>query len=171
VLPYKFLSPGATGRFSGFRWPAPGEWVEPPGPVALCGSGVHACRLADLPLWIDEELWRIELGGDILETESVVVAERGRLVELVEAWCPEAMLEFVRACAARAQEHAGAAGTERTAGYAADAQYYAGQPLSAANAAVTSYVAAHTAEAARADGLAAERAWQAGWLAQRLELS
>ena len=61
---YKFLRPGAVGPFSGHRWPVPaggdpGAWVEAAGGPALC-RGVHGCRVADLPWWVQEELWEAE---------------------------------------------------------------------------------------------------------------
>ena len=61
----KALRAGAVGPFSGFRWPTPGDgpgqWVAAsPSP---CASGVHACLRGQLPLWLHDELWEIELGG------------------------------------------------------------------------------------------------------------
>ena len=89
MIAYKFLSRGAVGPFSGFRWPtpaggAPGAWVEATGEVPE--HGVHACRPADLPYWIDEELWIAELAGDVQATPHQIVAARGRLLEPIEAW-------------------------------------------------------------------------------------
>lgn len=108
---YKFLAAGGTGRFSDFRWPAPtdgepGEWVDASGPLEDCRSGVHACAPEQLLDWIDDELWEIELGGDVTEGESMLVAERGRLVERVAAWDAEAARAFADACAWRARDFA-----------------------------------------------------------------
>jgi len=114
VTAYKFLAAGGTGRFSDFRWPAPrddgpGEWVEASGPLEDCRRGVHACAPEHLLDWIDDELWAIELAGDVTEGESMLVAERGRLVERVEAWDGEAAQAFADACAWRARDLAIAA--------------------------------------------------------------
>jgi hypothetical protein len=49
LIAYKFLRPERTGPFSGFCWPEPGVWVDAPPRLAPCRSGIHACRLQDLP--------------------------------------------------------------------------------------------------------------------------
>jgi hypothetical protein len=108
---YKFLRAGAVAPFSGFEWPqpagdVPGEWVETAAPAELCRSGVHACRESQLPRWLDEELWRIELDGDVIEEHDSLVASRGRLLSRVERWDAEAARAFAEACAWRAREHA-----------------------------------------------------------------
>jgi hypothetical protein len=107
---YKFLARGAVGRFSGFDWPpaeggVPGPWVVG-GPVALCLAGIHACRVRDLPDWIDDELWEIELDGEIREEPSMVVGERGRLVRRVEGWDEQAAQDLADACAWRTRASA-----------------------------------------------------------------
>lgn len=177
MLAYKFLSRGAVGPFSGFRWPTPaaggpGAWVAAAreGP----GYGIHACRPSDLPYWIDEELWVAELVGEVQETEHQLVAARGRLVEAVERW-PELARAFADDCAARLRARvrgALAAGgvapdvAEQLRGYAADAEGCAagGQPAAAA------YVAARASGilAGGPAGAAAERLRQAEWLGGRL---
>jgi hypothetical protein len=89
---YKFLAAGRRAPFSGFAWPK-GEWV---GADALepCRSGIHACRPEHLAYWVMDELWAIELDGDLVESELKVVARRGRLVERISAWNDEAKREF-----------------------------------------------------------------------------
>ena len=89
---YKFLAAGGIGPFTGFRWPV-GEWVEADG-VDLCRDGIHACRASDLPNWIDDELWEIELDGEVVEQERKLVARRGRLVRRLEGWTPELLHDF-----------------------------------------------------------------------------
>jgi hypothetical protein len=80
---YKFLARGTLGRFSRFAWPVD-EWVEATGPLAPCQNGVHACRIEQLPTWIDEEL-----------------------VERVPGWNGECWAEFADACSQRAQKAGG----------------------------------------------------------------
>jgi hypothetical protein len=104
---FKFLSKGAIGRFSDFAWPQPerdehGAWVSG-GLPELCLVGVHACRLTDLTEWIDDELWEIELDGEIREELSMVVGERGRLVRRVDEWDSSCAEEFTQACIWRAR--------------------------------------------------------------------
>ena len=60
MIAYKFLRSGRIGPFSGYRWPEPGAWVDASG-TDPCRRGVHACRTADLPWWLADELWEIEL--------------------------------------------------------------------------------------------------------------
>lgn len=111
MIAYKFLTEGAVGRFSEFRWPvpaggSPGDWVAPDEKIEACRVGIHACRLHDLPGWIDDELWQIELDGPIEEGASLVIASRGRLVARVETWTSALALEFAEACTLRARDQA-----------------------------------------------------------------
>jgi hypothetical protein len=106
VIAYKFLRTGRVGVFSGFRWPAPGHWVRAPGDVDACRLGIHACRVRDLPWWLAEELWEIELDGDVQPDEHKVIARAGRLRSHIEAWTPGCATEYGEACAWRARGHA-----------------------------------------------------------------
>ena len=113
MIGYKFLRADGTSVFTGFRWPLPeagqpGSWVESTGggkgTVAPCRSGIHACRPADLPPWIGEVLYEVELAGEIVEQPSKVVAGRGRLLRRIEAWNDRLRDAFTRMCADRAHE-------------------------------------------------------------------
>ena len=81
---YKFMRPGGVSPFTGVRWERD-TWVKggPHKPVA-CSWGIHACRPEHLPYWLNEELWDVELDGDIAATDYKLVAERGRLVGQLE---------------------------------------------------------------------------------------
>jgi hypothetical protein len=121
--------------------------------------GIHACRVRNLPYWLDDELWTVELSGYFREGEQALVASRGRLAERVEAWNAEAAREFTEACA------------ERNGGLGAADPEEGWVPHAGA-----AYVAAHAAGLAAERvgrgyerGFAEERAWQSGWLARRLE--
>ena len=158
---WKFLGAARLGLYSGFSWPL-GEWVEVSPPLVPSRRGIHACRVGDLPHWIDDELWTIELDGEIVEAERTLVASRGRLAERVPQWNAAAMGEFARACVDRRRE---------LPGLVEDAEYWDYDPPSSA------YMAAHAAglETLRGGGeywpvFHAERAWQAEWLAGRLGL-
>jgi hypothetical protein len=107
VIGYKFLHSDGTSLFTGFRWPLPeagepGSWVE--SRVDPCRSGIHACRPADLPPWIGEILYEVELAGEIVELTSKVVAARGRLLRRIEAWDDRLRDAYTRMCADRAHE-------------------------------------------------------------------
>ena len=111
MIAHKFLSPGARGLFSGFRWPRPqdgepGGWVEVVGPLIVGSNGVHACVEGELVNWIDDELWAIELAGEILEHEGVLVARRGRLLHLVEHWDSASAGAFAADCVRSIRAHA-----------------------------------------------------------------
>jgi hypothetical protein len=124
VLHYKFLARGGVAPFTGFRWPlplasGPGDWV-----AAARGKveerGIHACRRSDLPHWLDDELWEIELAAPVTERELQVVGAAGRLTRRVAAWTPALYRALGEACAWRACALAAAAlrkrGLESTAG-------------------------------------------------------
>jgi hypothetical protein len=159
---YKFLAEGATGVLSGFDWPV-GEWVTVEGELVPTRRGVHACRRRDLSHWLDEELWEVELDGEVLEQERLVLARSGRLVERVDRWTPEVAAEFAHAAVERRAD---------IPGLLDDVELWEWDPPSAA------YMAAH-AHALRAQdrgegydpAFDAERAWQSEWLARRLGLS
>ena len=98
MLAWKFLSPGAVAPFTGIRWPLPGVgWMEG---RSKPDSRVHACALEDLPYWIDQELWVVELEGEVARARRQLVAARGRLVARVDEW-PAAEAEFTGACIER----------------------------------------------------------------------
>ncbi len=109
MIAYKFLRDGQVGPFSGVRWPPAGAWLSATATGAgarVCVDRVHACRVADLPEWIDSELWRVELDGDVAVDCGKLVADRGRLVERVELWNTALMVAFAEACALRARDAA-----------------------------------------------------------------
>src|ERR1700687_4460156 len=98
---YRFLAKGAVGRQSGFAWPTPsgtepGAWV---GRAAdATATGVLAHRDRDLPYWLDDELWEVELKGDVRELANQLVAEDARLLRLVPGWDEHTGVAFATAC-------------------------------------------------------------------------
>ena len=104
MIAYKFLSCGAVGLFSGFRWPTPsatdepGPWVAIEGGLLPGRNGVHACAPGELVGWIDDELWVVELAGAIEEHDGVLLASRARLLRRLEQWTAETAREFAEAC-------------------------------------------------------------------------
>jgi hypothetical protein len=163
VNAYKFLLPGAVAPFSRFEWPV-GEWVEA-AERRSCRAGVHACRAADLPYWLHEELWEIELGGEPLRLRHKLVAPRGRLRRRVDAWNDAAGKVFAGACVERVRLLAGR--REEAAGYLEDIERYTPYLRPAGVASLS----ARMAEAVEGPaGYEAERAAQAGWLIGELGL-
>jgi hypothetical protein len=110
VRTYLFLRPGASSRLSGVAWPqpepgSPGAWIA----AAPGSDAVRGYRSGDLPYWLDDELWEVELGGKVEERERLLVGERGRLIRRVPAWdaaCADALTE---SCAWRVRDEAVAA--------------------------------------------------------------
>jgi hypothetical protein len=201
MIAYKFLRAGRVGPFSGWEWPEPGVWVSAGNELVACRRGVHACRIKDLPWWLGEELWEIELRGEVKAEEHKLVASAGCLRARIDAWTPALARVFGEACAWRARDRAVQALTRARYRRAAEqlASYGSLDHLLAAargladelpdtrvtltiaadgasraltGAAPTSaYIAAHAA--GRLDGREgydAERAWQSGWLVERLGL-
>jgi hypothetical protein len=106
MIAYKFLRSEGVGPFSGFRWPTPGVWVRADGEMAVCGRGIHACRTTDLPWWLADDLWEIELDGQVQFHEHKVLAPAGRLLSRVEGWTPSCAQKYADACAWRAHQRA-----------------------------------------------------------------
>jgi hypothetical protein len=192
VIAFKFLAAGALAPFTRVRWPAPREWVS--APADREEIWIHACRARDLPYWLDDELWQVELLDPVREHRYQVASPRARLLVRVAAWDRTLGQDYARACALRARDlalphvpssirhalaeeddlealaaAAGRAGPEsRSAAYVGDAAVNA----RLVGPSTTSYIAAMLASSL-GGGLAAfesERAWQARWLAERLAL-
>jgi hypothetical protein len=205
VIAYKCLCSGGIGPFSRYAWPLPrdgrpGAWVVAPGGAAMCRSGVHACRPPDLPWWLQDELWEVELDGGVSAGRHKVMAPRARLVRRVDAWDDACARRFAEACALRARDHAAAAleragaprlaadlrasrtlrdirATARSGEVPENARVAVTMAVDAAGGAltggvvVTGYIAAHAAaRTAGPPGMAAERAWQGEWLRAELSL-
>ena len=165
MIAYKFLRPDGTSVFTRFTWPlpddGPGPWVD--AGVDPCRSGIHACRRADLPLWLGRALYEIELEGEVQEEATKVVAPRGRLLRRIDAWDTSTRDEYTRMCADRAHELARAADL-------ADWDAVV-EPSVPEGPALLGFVAARIAESiSGADAYHAERRHQADWLAERLGL-
>jgi hypothetical protein len=163
LIAYKFLGAGRVGRFTGFRWEAD-TWVDA-ATADVCRAGIHACRVGDLPIWLDEELWEIELDGGVVESERKVAAIRGRLTRRIEPWTPETAHEFGVFCVRRTRERVGFVPV--LSGFVSDVERFVAQH----RIAIAGFAARRAAESR--DGPAAydaEREAQASWLADRLGL-
>lgn len=181
---YGFTGADGRGIYDGAVWPlpsgaGPGPWTAAPVPSPLRGR-VRAHRPEDLPYFLDDALWVVELDGDVRREERLLSGDRGRLVARVEAWDEECADEFARECEVRAIRQAPGitSGGERDLmiGYLDDLHRCVGSglpPMTAAGPAgyIGARVAAIAAGPGRySEGAAAERAAQARWLAARLGL-
>jgi hypothetical protein len=166
VKAYKFLGADGLGVFSRFAWPmpngGPGAWVE--SEVVTCRSGVHACRLIDLPYWVAPRLYEIELEGPIDRQSIKIVAPRGRLIHRIDRWNDETREAYSQMCVARARELVAAAPEPL--------DVWAPSPERAsAGPAMTGFMAARIAERlGGVDAYVEERMRQSAWLADRLGL-
>jgi hypothetical protein len=165
VIAYKFLRQDGRSGFTGFRWPLPdgepGPWVD--ARVDPCRSGIHACRMSDLPYWLGSALYEIELAGAVVEQRSKVVASRGRLVRRVEGWDEELRGAYTRMCAERAHELARSV-SPRLEGWDALVE-----PSVREGPALLGFMAARIAEEILGpEAYRRERAGQAAWLSDRL---
>jgi hypothetical protein len=163
MIAYKFLGAGSVAPFTGFRWQAD-TWVEAEG-LEECRTGIHACRAQDLPIWMDAELWEVELAGRIVDAERKVVAERARLTRRIASWTPALAREFGHFCSRRTRERVGYVPV--LSGFAVDVDNFVAQ----GRIAIAGFAAARAAELR--DGPNAyddERRAQADWLAHRLGL-
>lgn len=162
MIAYKFLREGGRGPYTGFAW-SPDTWVRADTP-SVCERGVHACRAGELPYWIAEELWEIELAGEIVEGGYKVSASEGRLVRRLEGWDEAGRRALAEACAARARGNV-PTGDPRLAALAGDIEACA----DAALAASACYLGAVLAErAGGAESRRAERGDQAAWFAEHV---
>lgn len=51
----------------------------------------------DLPHWLDEQLWEVEVDGQIVEDTDKMIVERARLVAPVGAW-PDVAVALIEDC-------------------------------------------------------------------------
>jgi hypothetical protein len=165
VIAFKFLSQGAVGPFSGAQWPPAGAWLEVDGPLEACASGVHACSRDALAYWLGEELWEVELGGEIVDEGTVLVAGRGRLLSRIDRW-PAVSFRFAAACGERARELCERAPENaRVKGLATEVGEHAERAEERRHAVIAAYAAAVAADILELGGFDSERAWQSGTLA------
>lgn len=100
---YKFLRRGAVGPFSGHEW-RQGEWVTASGELEACVNGVHVCRAEDLPYWLADELWVVDVEGERLEHGQKLVVCRAQLRSRVEGWPTPIGRELARDCVWRVRD-------------------------------------------------------------------
>jgi len=167
TVAYKFLRPGRVAAFTRAQWPEAGRWLDSDGQPQLCRSGIHALKPSALPMWMTEELWRVEL-EDAQELErGIVLARRGRLIDRVAAWNDDLAREYGEACIAHVPEGGPPIAQQRRA----DALAELAGVRAGGQAAAVGYIAAKAADALTAGGYDSERQWQAAWLSDRLGLS
>jgi hypothetical protein len=146
---YKFLREMPDGRcegpFSGLTWPLPdGEQAG----QEVAGAAISACRLEDLPYWMHDSLWVVELGGDLDVKPVKVEGTRARLLARVDLWHDGLPREFAADCAFRLRDSTAGAlrAADQEAAAALIAQARSLDDLQAAAAAAARAVQAWEAE-------------------------
>jgi hypothetical protein len=167
MIAYKFLRRNGTSAFTGFRWTlpdgGPGPWVDRrPDP---CRSGIHACRVSDMPFWAGPTLYEVELAGETVDGGSKLVASRARLLRRIELWDEGLRDVYTRMCADRAHQLAASVSPPLESWDAVV------EPSIPEGPALLGFVAARIAEEISGpEAYHAERTDQARWLAERLDL-
>jgi hypothetical protein len=101
VTYYKCLRAGREAtHVPGFHWPPPGEWLEVEGDLVACENGLHVARVDQLPQWLSDELWTVEVDGDTVDVGDKTVVRRARLVAQVPD-CDYRLRMFAADCAER----------------------------------------------------------------------
>ncbi len=163
MIAYKVLEPGRVAPFTRVAWPE-GEWMEAEA-VEPCRSGIHACRVRDLPYWLGPHLWEIELDDDVTEQTHKVAARRGRLLRRIPDWNVELLRAFTASCRDATRLRVGSIPV--VSGYVGDIDRFRERERHG----LAAFASARAAE--RVGGPAAyerERKRQAAWLADRLGL-
>ena len=163
MIAFKVLAPGRVAPFTGFAWPE-GEWVEAE-TVEQCRSGIHACRVRDLPYWLGPELWEIELEGEVVEQTHKLAARRGRLLNRVPDWNDGLLRAFTASC--RDQTRLRVGSIPVLSGYVGDIDRFRQRDRHG----LAAFASARAAEVVGGpNAYERERARQAAWLADRLGL-
>ena len=124
---YLFLRRGRRASLGETQWPAPharepGAWLE--AGIDAPPDSIQAYPPDELAWCLDEELWEVELEGDLHREGHALVAARGRLLSRVETWTPDVAAELVETCAFRVRD--AAADALARAGLASEASDLAG---------------------------------------------
>ena len=173
TIAFKALKAGGISPYLDFHWPLPtngqpGEWVHAEGAIGLCANGIHACLTCrDLLAgeYLDEELYTIELDGEIVRGDDKCCARSGRLLRRLDTWNEQTARLFAADCAESVGHlHPIVAPTVRIArryafGLATDGEL--------ADAGAAAGAAAGDAARAAARAAAGAAAWAAAWAAAR----
>jgi hypothetical protein len=163
--------------------PEDGEWLKHEGELVLCESGLHASRrLIDaLQYAPGNTICRVEVGGEIIEGDDKLVAEKRKILWRVDG---EAVLKaFARWCALQVVHLWGVSdvvieflktGDENLRYAAGDAawstaRYAAGDAAGEAARSAARYAARYAAWSAAREA-ARSAAWSAAWDAQSTQL-
>ena len=67
-----------------------------------CKNGIHVCRPQDVAIWVDAEMYEVEIDGEIVEAKDKICVRRARLTKRIETWNKQTQRLFAADCAERA---------------------------------------------------------------------
>jgi hypothetical protein len=80
----------------------PGEWMpEVEGPLEPCANGYHVVTLEQLPNWIGERIFEVEVGDEIVHADDKSVVRTCRLTRECTGWNERTARLFACDCAER----------------------------------------------------------------------
>jgi hypothetical protein len=90
---YKFLQADNTGEYSGFDYSGylpkdgkPGKWLPKVESVIMCETGYHVCEKKDLLEWRNENLYIVDVRGEMVESDDKSAFQQMRFVKRVNGW-------------------------------------------------------------------------------------
>ena len=96
---YKTTKQNRNGTHTSFQYPEIGEWTAPvKGNLEACENGYHFCTIEQLPIWVNAEIYEIEVDEEILECNDKCVARSIRLVKKLN-WNEKTQRLFAADCA------------------------------------------------------------------------
>jgi hypothetical protein len=106
---FRFLAKGAMSVSSQIAWSKPqrgrpGEWLGRG--TEGTRRGVLAHRVDDLPYWVHDELYRVELRGPIEELSTGILARELRLCAQIDEWTEATRFDFGHDCIVQLQQRA-----------------------------------------------------------------
>lgn len=87
---FKALQPGRRGPYSNFIYPRPRTWCPRVEQLVRCSTGYHVCTLVQLPVWLEVEVYPVEVRPDdkpLVEPDKIIYPQV-RLLGRLKAWTP-----------------------------------------------------------------------------------
>ncbi len=115
---YVFLKSGAIDPFGKTSWitATNGEALRGPR-TGNDRNQVRVCRVVDLPYWLNDELWQVELGEPITELACGISSKSARLVRQIPEWSPPRARTFAEEAVWHSQRQILAASTADVAAH------------------------------------------------------
>lgn len=80
----------------------PGEWMpEVEGNLGLCANGYHVVTLEQLPRWLGDRIFEVEIGKEVVHDDDKSVVRTCRLTRECEGWNDRTARLFACDCAER----------------------------------------------------------------------